>query len=164
MSKKSSNASSGNVPTSVNVLTSTEKAIDDGLTELTLVASNQQLHKVLATSLNGDAGFHLHRSETATACLETLDKSNSKIVFVDLILEDMDGLSLIEEIRSRYRCLHIVAIMCKNELAAIDLPVENIKIMAAQSGANAVFLAPFNLAELLTTIERFCEAAAEPTI
>ena len=152
MSKKSSNA-----------INDGAAAVNEALAELTLVANNQQLHKVLSTSLNDEAGYHLHRCETATSCLEILDKSNTKIIFVDLILEDMDGLSLIEEIRSRYRCLHIVAIMCKNELAAIDLPVENIKIMAAQSGANAVFLAPFNLAELLTTIERFCEDAVEPT-
>ena len=50
--------------------------------------------------------------------------------------------------------------MCKKELAAIDMSAESITLMASKCGANAVFTAPFNLAELLATIDRFLEASA----
>ena len=126
---------------------------------VTLIANNEQLSDVLTASLT--PSYQLNSAQRATDGLALLENSNSKIVFVDLILDDIDGLSLIEEIRTRYRCLHIVAIMCKNELASVDLTAESITLMAAQSGANGVFIAPFNLAELLTTVERFCEAAIE---
>ena len=67
----------------------------------------------------------------------------------------MDGLSLIEELREEYRGLHIIAVMNKESLELVNLTADNITLMAAQSGANAVFIAPFNLAELVATVERF---------
>lgn len=134
--------------------TSDSAHIHHGLPKLTLAASSEHLHEVLKATLDPQH-YQLLTAHSATECLNIID--DSKIVFVDLILEDMDGLSLIEEIRSRHRTMHIIAIMCKDELAVIDMSADNIKLMAAQSGANAVFLAPFNLAELLTTVDRFCE-------
>jgi DNA-binding response OmpR family regulator len=77
------------------------------------------------------------------------------VVIVDLMLNDMDGLSLIEELREQYRGLHIIAVMNKESLELVNLTADNITLMAAQSGANAVFIAPFNLAELVATVERF---------
>lgn len=71
------------------------------------------------------------------------------------MLNDMDGLSLIEELREQYRGLHIIAVMNKESLELVNLTADNITLMAAQSGANAVFIAPFNLAELVATVERF---------
>lgn len=128
--------------------------IHHSLPKLTLAASSEHLHEVLKATLD-PLHYQLLAAHSATECLKIIE--DSKVVFVDLILEDMDGLSLIEEIRSRHRTMHIIAIMCKDELAAIDMTADNIKLMAAQSGANAVFIAPFNLAELLTTVDRFCE-------
>lgn len=130
------------------------------LPKLTVAASNLQLCEVLNAALDNDS-YQLHIASSATECLNHL--TDTKIVFVDLILEDMDGLSLIEEIRLRHRGMHIIAIMCKNELATIDMSAEEVTLMASRSGANAVFIAPFNLAELLTTVERFCETACEAT-
>ncbi|MBT6578969.1 MAG: hypothetical protein HOO01_01770 [Cellvibrionales bacterium] len=40
------------------------------------------------------------------------------------------------------------------------MTAESITLMASQCGANAVFTAPFNLAELLATIDRFLETSA----
>ena len=71
------------------------------------------------------------------------------------MLNDMDGLSLIEELREQFRDLHIIAVMNKESLELVNLTSDNITLMAAQSGANAVFIAPFNLAELVATVERF---------
>ena len=45
--------------------------------------------------------------------------------------------------------------MNKESLELVNLTADNITLMAAQSGANAVFIAPFNLAELVATVERF---------
>ena len=118
---------------------------DQSLPLLTLVSSTANLHDVLTSAIDP------HHYQLLTG--------ESKIALVDLILEDMDGLSLIEELRARDRSLHIIAVMCKKELAAIDMSAESITLMASQCGANAVFTAPFNLAELLATIDRFLETA-----
>ncbi|HAW14729.1 MAG TPA: hypothetical protein DCW37_05940 [Cellvibrionales bacterium] len=136
---------------------------------LTLVTSNQNLQDVLHSSIDAQR-YQLLTANTASEGLTIIDGQPqtdgskntdvAKIALIDLILEDMDGLSFIEELRARHRGLHIIAIMCKKELAAIDMSAENITLMASKCGANAVFTAPFNLAELLATIDRFLEASA----
>mgnify|MGYP005627535493 FL=1 len=142
---------------------------DSHLPLLTLVTSNQNLQDVLKSSIDSQR-YQLLTANTASEGLDlisghpqTADAKKTdvaKIALVDLILEDMDGLSFIEELRARHRGLHIIAIMCKKELAAIDMTAESITLMASQCGANAVFTAPFNLAELLATIDRFLETSA----
>lgn len=134
--------------------TSVIKNNDQNLPLLTLVSSSSNLHNVLTSAIDPHH-YQLLTARSASECLNIVGES--KTVLVDLILEDMDGLSLIEELRARHRSLHIIAIMCKKELAAIDMSAESITLMASQCGANAVFTAPFNLAELLATIDRFLE-------
>ncbi|MDG1292968.1 MAG: hypothetical protein P8O99_02525 [Pseudomonadales bacterium] len=136
---------------------------------LTLVTSNQNLQDALHSSIDTQR-YQLLTANTASEGLTIInghpqaDGSKNtdvaKIALIDLILEDMDGLSFIEELRARHRGLHIIAIMCKKELAAIDMSAESITLMASKCGANAVFTAPFNLAELLETIDRFLEASS----
>ena len=134
--------------------TSVIKNNDQTLPLLTLVSSSPNLHDVFTSAIDPHH-YQLLTAHSASECLNIVGES--KTVLVDLILEDMDGLSLIEELRARHRGLHIIAIMCKKELAAIDMSAESITLMASQCGANAVFTAPFNLAELLATIDRFLE-------
>lgn len=138
---------------------------------LTLVTGSQNLQDVLHSSIDAQR-YQLLTANTASEGLTIIDghpqadnskntdTTKTKIALVDLILEDMDGLSFIEELRARHRGLHIIAIMCKKELAAIDMSAESITLMASKCGANAVFTAPFNLAELLATIDRFLETSA----
>lgn len=125
---------------------------------ITLVSSSPNLHNVLTSAIDTQH-YELATAKTASESLDII--GDSKIALVDLILEDMDGLSLIEEFRARHKSLHIIAIMCKKELAAIEMSAESITLMASQAGANAVFIAPFNLAELLATIDRFLEASSQ---
>lgn len=123
--------------------------------------------------------FQLTAAKHAVECLK--QAVSAQVVFVDLVLEDMDGLSLIEELRStqhleslkqanhsnglnsktEHSSLKIVAFLTRSALEKIDLPVGNIESMAIASGADAVFVAPFNLGELTSTVSRLCEIQAE---
>ena len=85
--------------------------------------------------------YHLQSSKNASKCLEIAHQC--QVVIVDLMLNDMDGLSLIEELREQFHGLYIIAVMNKESLELINLTADNITLMAAQSGANAVFIAPF---------------------
>ncbi len=119
---------------------------------LAFASNNHQLQHILKSVLDTD-DYHLQSSKNASKCLEIAHQC--QVVIVDLMLNDMDGLSLIEELREQYRGLHIIAVMNKESLELVNLTADNITLMAAQSGANAVFIAPFNLAELVATVERF---------
>ena len=119
---------------------------------LAFASNNHQLQHVLKSVLETD-DYHLQSPRNASKCLEIAHQC--QVVIVDLMLNDMDGLSLIEELREQYRGLHIIAVMNKESLEIVNLTADNITLMAAQSGANAVFIAPFNLAELVATVKRF---------
>ena len=146
-----------------------------------IAESSPCLQSVLSSAL-APAQYKLITAQNAVDCINVV--SDMDIIFVDLVLEDMDGLSLIEELRTAHRLAQIqsnsarkqvgngdvtntaafnagtpsiVAFLARGALEKVDLSVDEIRQMAIQSGADAVFVAPFNLGELMSTIARFCE-------
>tara|TARA_B100000767_G_scaffold275089_1_gene310380 strand:+ start:4564 stop:4995 length:432 start_codon:yes stop_codon:yes gene_type:complete len=133
--------------------TPTEKTlVNKSQINLALASNNHELRHILRSVLDA-SDYDLQSSKNASKCLAIAHQC--QVVIVDLMLNDMDGLSLIEELREQYRGLHIIAVMNKNSLETVNLTADNITLMASQSGANAVFIAPFNLAELVATVDRF---------
>lgn len=115
-----------------------------------VVESKPHLFNILKSVLEySDAAINLR--QTAQQCLQNLDSS---IILVDLLFEDMDGLSLIEEIRLKNRKVPIVGFVCQTQIDSLDIEEQTIRMMAEQSGVNAFFLAPFNLGEVVNTINR----------
>ena len=76
---------------------------------------------------------------------------------VDLMLEDMDGLSLIEDIRMKNPLVPIVAFMSEQQPEELAIQERALRKMAASSGADAVFTAPFNLGEIRNTLLRLSQ-------
>ena len=70
------------------------------------------------------------------------------------MLEDMDGLSLIEEIRMHKPEAPVIAFIPAASGKQLELEEQSLRKMALQSGANALFIAPFNLGEIAGTIDR----------
>jgi len=90
-------------------------------------------------------------ANSARECLESLCDA---VFLVDLMLEDMDGLSLIEEIRMQKPYAPVIAFIPARSSEHLELEEKSLRKMAAQSGANALFIAPFNLGEITGTIDR----------
>ena len=85
---------------------------------------------------------------------------DNALVFVDLLLEDRDGLSLIEKIRNDYHGLNIIAFMPENSIIQGTLENLELRSQAEAAGANAVLIAPFNLHEIVSTIRRMVEGSS----
>lgn len=94
----------------------------------------------------------------AMECMAELDSATC--IFVDLMLEEIDGLSLIEKIRLRNRSIPVAAFVASQELTSLDIDASATRSMAHQSGADAVFITPFNLGEIVHTVSEFLEPAA----
>lgn len=94
----------------------------------------------------------------AMECLADLDSASC--VFVDLMLEEIDGLSLIEKIRMRNSTVPVAAFVASAEFTALDIDASATRTMAHQSGADAVFITPFNLGEIVHTVSQFLEPVA----
>lgn len=89
-----------------------------------------------------------------------LGKIDDTIIFVDLMLEEMDGLSVVEKFRNQYHQLGIAAFVCTQNLAG---PLEELQLksQAESGGANLVLLAPFNLREIGSCVARLFAASSE---
>jgi len=119
-----------------------------------LAESDAPLRDVLQSALDS----HNLNAITALDANECLAMAaNADIVLLDLMLDGMDGLSLLEALRTEQPSVPLIAFIGQKSIDSLDLDAEALQVLAIKSGANAVFIAPFNLAELLTTTDRLCE-------
>ena len=93
---------------------------------LAFASNNHQLRHILKSVLDTD-DYHLQSSKNASKCLEIAHQC--QVVIVDLMLNDMDGLSLIEELREQFHGLYIIAVMNKESLELVNLTADNITLM-----------------------------------
>jgi len=123
--------------------------------KLTLVEENNNICDAIGYAIR-EQGYQINTASTAVEALEIIPDSN--IVLVDLVLKDLDGLSLIEEIKARFSGKSVVAMLTRPESASPLAEDSDTASMAKDSGADAIFIAPFNLGDLMTTIERLAES------
>lgn len=125
-------------------------------TQLIVVETNPYLQVILDAALGETAEVnHAHSSDLCLAAIES-----TSAMFVDLMLEDVDGLSLIEKIRMKDAQIPIIAFVAQTEIGSLQIEEAATRSMAEQCGADAVFFAPFNLGEILHTTTRMLEPIA----
>lgn len=121
---------------------------------ITVIESTNYLHSVLSTAFDSNQHQITH-ADNAKQGFEQLPATS--LVCVDLLLDDVDGMSLIEDIRLAHPKLPIVAYINKENCSSFDLEAQQIRAMAEASGANAVIFTPINLGELIHTINRLLQ-------
>ncbi|MGB5326335.1 MAG: response regulator [Pseudomonadales bacterium] len=122
-----------------------------------IVVENTPYMQVILEAALGD-GAEVQQVGGTMECIAALD--SAACIFVDLMLEEIDGLSLIEKIRLRNRTIPVAAFVSSSELASLDINASATRSMAHQSGADAVFITPFNLGEIILTVSQFLEPVA----
>ena len=91
--------------------------------KITVVESNPQLQSVLGNIL--DHNFNsIQGMESASQCLQSVQDN---LYLVDLMLEDMDGLSLIEEIRAQKPRVPIIAFINTQPSGQFELIERSLK-------------------------------------
>jgi len=118
--------------------------------QISIVSNDKHMHHVLASVINS-RHYSLKSIFNSNQCLE--NHYFNSILIIDLLINDMDSLSLIKQLKERNKESFIMAIMSKPVLEFMELSAERIKRDAIEHGADSVFIAPFNLAELASTIE-----------
>lgn len=87
-------------------------------------------------------------AETATDgmdALEKLEKFNADVVFTDIMMSNMDGLTLLEEIRVRYPDIFVVIVTSSDSIEDA--------VTAMKSGAYDYILKPFGFESIITVLE-----------
>jgi two-component system KDP operon response regulator KdpE len=108
-----------------------------------VVDDEPAIRRFLRTSLTAQ-GFHVTEAETGAGTLEQLRRGSADVLVLDLGLPDIDGLDIIERLRSGGSALPIVVLSSR-----ID---EMGKVKALDLGADDYVTKPFGIDELLARI------------
>lgn len=113
----------------------------DGPTIL-IVEDDRKMIRVFAASLETE-GYRIHNAETGQRALEEVKTRNPDLVLLDLGLPDIDGLSLVPQIRA-HSTVPIIVVSAREQ--------ETDKVKALDAGANDYLTKPFSVPELLARI------------
>jgi CheY-like chemotaxis protein len=88
--------------------------------------------------------------------LELLERTNVDLAILDVNMPDMDGLTLLKQLRDdeRYQSLPVVMLTASGR--------EQVRLVAKQKGANGFLTKPTSSRELLDMVARFTTANATP--
>jgi two-component system, OmpR family, KDP operon response regulator KdpE len=115
--------------------------VTDGPTIL-IVEDDRKMIRVFAASLETE-GYRIHNAETGQRAIEEVKTRNPDLVLLDLGLPDIDGLSLVPQIRA-HSAVPIIVVSAREQ--------ETDKVKALDAGANDYLTKPFSVPELLARI------------
>jgi signal transduction histidine kinase len=99
----------------------------------------------LTSLLLSRRGFRVFTAEAAVAGIELVDIHKAELVLLDYMMPEMDGLSALREIKSRFPDTYVVMLTGKgSEEVAVDL---------MKAGASEYVLKPFNNRNLVERLE-----------
>jgi two-component system KDP operon response regulator KdpE len=107
-----------------------------------VVEDDQSFTRVLAMALSAD-GYKILAAPTGQRAVEEVRTRNPDIVLLDLGLPDVDGMSLVSELR-KHTTSPIIVVSGRDQ--------ENNKVSALDAGANDYVTKPFSVSELRARI------------
>jgi two-component system, OmpR family, KDP operon response regulator KdpE len=108
-----------------------------------VVEDEPQIRRLLRTSL-GANGFAIVEAINGKAAFEAIARERPEVILLDLGLPDMDGLAIIETLRSSGDKTPIVVLSSRGEEAT--------KVEALDLGADDYVTKPFGVAELIARL------------
>ena len=106
---------------------------------LLLVEDEVNLHDTLKLNLELE-GYEVTSAKTGTAALQKAEREYFDLIIMDIMLPELDGISIIENIRIRNNDVPILILSARN--ASSD------RILGLQKGADDYLPKPFNIEEV----------------
>jgi len=116
---------------------------------LALVVEDQKETAVLMTSILATRNIDVITVERASDGIEMMHNKHFDVVFMDLLLPEIDGFTAIEMIKADNDLKHIPVI------AITAASITNTHDRLTKAGADAFIAKPFKIPELLATVESF---------
>ncbi len=110
------------------------------------------IRKLIATTLEDVAGFDLHEAEDGLAALEVARRERPTLVFLDVDMPRLDGISACRQLREIPETRDMTIVMLT---AAHGDSVEH---RAEEAGADLFLTKPFSPLDLLRLVDRLSEA------
>ena len=111
-----------------------------------IVDDNDLMRTLLRGILRGEHYQIIGETRNGALALEFIGRTKPDIVFLDVMMPEMDGLEALQNIKRRYP--EIVVVMITGNPS-----VENVQ-ESIQGGASGFIIKPFNSARVLDTLDR----------
>ncbi|MDP1844662.1 MAG: response regulator transcription factor [Sediminibacterium sp.] len=113
-----------------------------------LVEDEQNLHEALKLNLEME-GYEVSSAFDGNEALQKIESAYFDLIIMDIMLPDLDGISITENVRVHNNEVPILMLSAKN--APAD------KVLGLKKGADDYLTKPFNLEELLIRVAKLIE-------
>ncbi len=117
-----------------------------------LVVDDEPGMREMVKQLLLNEGYHVLEASNGKHAMEFLKNESPELVITDIIMEEMDGVEIIMEIRENYPDVKIIAMSGGSKISSEDY-LES----ASDLGADRIFNKPFSLSEMLIAIKELIE-------
>jgi two-component system alkaline phosphatase synthesis response regulator PhoP len=117
-------------------------------TSILLVEDEENLHEALKLNLELE-GYEVTSAFDGTKALQAVQDEYFDLIILDLMLPEVDGITVIETIRLQNIEIPILVLSARNNSAD--------RVLGLKKGADDYLTKPFNLEELLLRIEKLVE-------
>ena len=114
-----------------------------------LIADDEPSIRSLLRDFLEEEGFQVAEAETGQQVVKALTEGGYDLIMMDVRMPEMDGLAVLKELHSKKVDVPIIVMTAHNS--------SNIAIQATQLGAYDYITKPFELEEVLLTINRYFE-------
>ena len=116
------------------------------LPKILIVDDNDMMRTLLRGILRSEAYQVVGDARNGTQALDFIDRIKPDIIFMDVMMPEMDGLEALQSIKTKYPEIVVVMITGNPSL-------DNVQ-EAIQGGASGFIIKPFNTAKVLDTLDR----------
>lgn len=120
----------------------------NGKAAILLVEDEENLHEALKLNLEMD-GYEVSSAFTGTEALKKVAAEYFDLIILDIMLPELDGISVAEHIRVNHNEVPILMLSAKNSSSD--------KVLGLKKGADDYLTKPFNLEELLLRVEKLIQ-------
>ena len=113
-----------------------------------LVEDEENLHEALKLNLELE-GYEVVSSFDGAAALKAVQSEYFDLIILDIMLPEMDGITVTETIRIRNNEVPILILSARNSSAD--------RVLGLKKGADDYLVKPFNLEELLLRVHKLIE-------
>jgi len=113
-----------------------------------LVEDEENLHEALKLNLELE-GYEITSAFTGTEALQKVQSEYFDLIILDVMLPDVDGISITETIRVQNNQVPILILSAKN--------TSSDRVLGLKKGADDYLTKPFNLEELLLRVQKLIE-------
>ncbi len=113
-----------------------------------LVEDEENLHEALRLNLELE-GYEITSAYDGSAALAAINAEYFDLIILDVMLPEMDGISVTEHIRLQHNDVPILILSARNSSAD--------RVLGLKKGADDYLTKPFNLEELLLRVQKLIE-------